>query len=301
VSSWSGKTRGGIIGYKIFVFTIQHLGLSFAYFLLRFVVIYFAFFSRKSYFSTFRYFHKILNYNFFKSFFKIFRNFYIFGQILIDKTALLAGFNNKFSFNFDGEEHLVQMAESKAGGLLLSAHIGSFEIAGHMLTSRLCTKINIVMYEAEHEQIKNYLSNILGNNSVNIISIKNDFSHIYEISNAIKNKELVCIHGDRFMDGSKTIKTRFFNREALFPNGPFYLAMKFDVPVSIVFAMKERKNHYHFYASPLKYYYQPNLRLIKKDDSTNAIIQDYVKELEAILLKYPVQWFNYYDFWEDVK
>lgn len=301
MSSWSGKTRGGIIGYKIFVFTIQHLGLSFAYFLLRFVVIYFILFSRKSFFSTFRYFHKILNYNSFKSFFKIFRNFYIFGQILIDKTALLAAFNNKFTFNFDGEEHLLKMVESKAGGLLISAHIGSFEIAGHLLTSRLHSKINIVMYEAEHQQIKDFLSNILEKGNVNIISIKDDFSHIYEISNAIKNKELVCIHGDRFMDGSKTIKASFFNREALFPNGPFYLAIKFNVPVSIVFAMKERKKHYHFYASPLNYYYQPKLNLTKKDDSTRAIIHDYVRELEAILLKYPEQWFNYYDFWEGVK
>jgi len=297
VSSWSGKTRGGIAGYKTFVFFIKKFGLSFAYFILRFVIIYFFLFSQKSIRFTYSYFRQILKYNFFKSCVRIYKNYFLFGQILIDKISLLAGFTTKLSFTFDGEENLREMVEKNTAGLLISAHIGNFEIAGHLL-KRLNTKVNIIMFEAEHRQIKEYLSNIFKENNVHIISISNDLSHIYEIKNAIENKELICIHGDRFVEGSKTISSSFMGKEAMFPAGPFYLAMKYDIPVSYVFAMKEKKFHYHFYASPLKKYFQHQLNLKKREQSIISIISDYTSELESMLHQYPDQWFNYYNFWE---
>ena len=53
MSSWEGKTRGGVLGYKIFVWTLKNLGISFAYLLLRFVVFYFVFASGKSFTAIF--------------------------------------------------------------------------------------------------------------------------------------------------------------------------------------------------------------------------------------------------------
>lgn len=296
MSTWSGKTRGGISGYKFFVFSIKHFGLSFAYFILRFVVVYFLLFSHKSIRATFYYFHRILKFNFLKSCVSIYKNYFLFGQVLIDKLTLLSGQKTKITFKFEGEEYLKEMVDKKTGGLLISAHIGNFEIAGQLL-KRLNTRINIVMFEAEHQRIKEYLSDIFKENNVHIISIKNDFSHIYEIKNAFENKEIVCMHADRFVEGSKTISTSFIGKECALPVGPFYLAQKYNIPVSFVFAMKEKKFHYHFYASPLKSYYQQQLNLKKREQETQIIIKDYVSELEKIIHQYPEQWFNYYEFW----
>jgi predicted LPLAT superfamily acyltransferase len=209
---------------------------------------------------------------------------------------MLSGCKTKLTFEFEGEEYLRKMADNNTGGLLISAHIGNFEIAGHLL-KRLYSRINIVMLEAEHKQIKEYLSGIFKENNVNIISIKNDFSHIYEINNAFKNREIVCMHGDRFVEGSKTVTTSFLGQESIFPCGPFYLAQKYNIPVSYVFAMKDNKYHYHFYASPLKSYYQQHLNLQKRNQTVLAIIKDYIYEFERIIHKYPEQWFNYYEFW----
>lgn len=227
----------------------------------------------------------------------VYKNYYVFGQIILDKVAILASFHNKFSFDFEGEEHLRKMTENKTGGLLISAHIGNFEIAGQLL-KRLNTKVNIVMLEAEHRKIKNYLSEIYIENNVNIISIKNDYSHIYEISKAFENKEIVCIHGDRFVKISKTLKAFFLNKEAKFPGGPFYLATKFNIPVSFVFAMKENKFHYHFYASTPEYYYLSQLNIKKREANIRKMLNNYIYNLEQNVKKYPAQWFNYYNFWE---
>ena len=300
MSSWSGKTRGGLTGYSIFVFFLKHTGLSFAYFLLYFVAGYFFVFYRNSFRFSYRYFHRIIKFSSFRSVFKIFRNYYLFGQVIVDRIALMAGYSKKLTFDFDGEEHLRKMVDEKTGGLLISAHIGNFEIAAHLL-KRLNTKVNIVMLDAEHEKIKDFLSNIYLEKNVNIIAIKNDLSHIYALNNAFDNKEIVCLHGDRFIEGSETVKLPFMDHQARFPAGPFYIAMRYDIPVSFVFAMKEKKFHYHFYASPLKWYFQQHSNFKTRKTITENIIKEYILQVEKMLKKYPEQWFNYYNFWEDKK
>jgi predicted LPLAT superfamily acyltransferase len=184
---------------------------------------------------------------------------------------------------------------ANTGGILISAHAGNFEMAGYML-ERLNTKVNIVMYDDEYEKIKQFLSSVTRRN-FNVITIrKGDNSHIFAINNALNAKEIVCIHGDRFVEGSKTLEADFLGAKALFPAGPFYLPIQFGVPVSFVFAMKENSSNYHFFATPGRCYENPDSRH-GRDKATLTIIKDYIFEFEKTVRKYPFQWFNYYDFW----
>jgi predicted LPLAT superfamily acyltransferase len=124
--------------------------------------------------------------------------------------------------------------------------------------------------------------------------IKQDISHVYKISEALQKNELVCIHADRFMDGNKTVLKTFLRGQAKFPEGPFALAAAFQVPVSFVFAFKERITHYHFYGSSLKQRADHE----SKRDFTSRLLSSFVEELEEKIKMYPDQWFNYYNFWE---
>ena len=153
-----------------------------------------------------------------------------------------------------------------------------------------------MLYDGEDEQIKKYLEGVTGKKNVNIIVIKNDLSHIYAISDAFTNNELVCMHADRFMEGNKTITAEFLGEQARFPMGPFLLASKFNVPVSFVFAVKESKLHYHFFASEIKEY-----RNLDKDAVMHEMLNDYAAEMEKKLKQYPDQWFNYYNFWQKTR
>jgi predicted LPLAT superfamily acyltransferase len=294
VASWKGQSRGNLLGYKIFVTLLKNFGLNPAYFILRFVALYFFMFSPASFRTIFQVYRHRMKFGFFKSILFIYRNYFIFGQVLLDKTATLAGFRSKFTFDFDGEKYLREMAAGNTGCLLISAHLGNFEMAGHML-ERLEARVNIIMLDAEYQRIKNYLSSIT-QKSFHVISIREDNAHVYEINTALENKEILCIHGDRFLEGSKTLEIEFLGEKARFPTGPFYLAMKYGIPVSFVFAMKEGKSHYHFYATPPKSYLQQG-NIIKRDEMLKTIIQDYISQVEQKLRQYPDQWFNYYNFW----
>lgn len=291
MSLWQGKSKGTPLGYRIFVWILKHFGVLPAYFLLRFVVLYYFLFSFKASRQIYNVYHHRLGYSRLNALRKLYKNYYLLGQSIIDKVVVMSGIKNSFSFVFDGEENLRKITALHKGGILLSAHIGNWDVAGHLF-KRLETPINIVLYDGEHEQIKEYLKSVTGKRNVNLIIIKNDLSHIYAISEALTNNELVCMHADRYIEGNKTLSADFLGEKARFPMGPFLLAAKFKVPVSFVFAVKESKLHYHFFASEIKEYKAAN-----KDAVMQEILNDYAAEMEKKLKQYPEQWFNYYNFW----
>jgi predicted LPLAT superfamily acyltransferase len=291
--SWEGKTRGGVLGYKIFVWVLKYPGLLFAYTLLVFVVTYFIFTSRKAVGATYDFYRNTMHYNIPRSALAVWGNYFIFGQILLDKIAMLAGFQHRFTFNFEGEDYLRQM---KDGGLLISAHVGNWEIAGQLL-NRLEKKINIILFDTEHRRIKGYLSDVYTNRNVHFIVIRDDYSHLQEIRDAFANGEIVAMHGDRYIEGNKTIILDFFDKPAAFPIGPVNMAARFNVPVSFVFAVKEKLRHYHFFATPLLHVTFTRNPL-KREETLLSAIRVYVGKFEEIVRRYPLQWFNYYDFWK---
>src|SRR5690606_39949499 len=69
---------------------------------------------------------------------------------------IMAGIKNSFTYTFEGESNLLRLNELNQGGILISAHLGNWEIAGFLL-KRINMSINIVMFEEEHEKIKEYL------------------------------------------------------------------------------------------------------------------------------------------------
>ncbi|MBK7432925.1 MAG: lipid A biosynthesis acyltransferase [Chitinophagaceae bacterium] len=291
MSSWHGKSRGTKLGYRIFVWVIRRFGVRPAYFLLRFVTVYFFLTSARASKAIYSLYRHKLGYGRLRSVFKIYRNYYMLGQGLIDKVVVMSGIPNQFSFHFDGEENLRKIAAMGKGGILLSAHIGNWDIAGHLF-KRLETPINIVLFDGEHEQIKQYLDGVTGGRIMNIIVIRNDLSHIYAISNALQRNELVCLHADRFIEGNKTIRADFLGSPARFPQGPFILAATFKVPVSFVFAVKESPLHYHLFATDIRDYSQFNREKVMQE-----MLEDYAETMEEKLKRYPDQWFNYFDFW----
>jgi predicted LPLAT superfamily acyltransferase len=289
--AWQGKSKGTPLGYRFFVSILKYFGVRPAYLLLHLVVFYYFLFSYKSSKLIFHYFHKKLHYGRFRSIALLYKNYYRLGQTIIDKVVIMSGIENKFTWNFEGEENLRKITSLQKGGLLISAHLGNWEIAGHLL-KRLETKINVVMYDGEHQQIKRYMESVTGKRNMNVIVIKEDLSHIYAISEALKNNELVCIHADRFVEGNKTMTTDFLGTPAKFPAGPFVLAATFKVPLSFVFAFKETGMHYHLYASDIKKYGGT------KDEVLRQILTAFAAEMEEKAKLYPEQWFNYYNFWQ---
>src|SRR5690554_4331321 len=285
---WEGKSKGTVLGYKIFIFLIKNLGVRSAYGLLYFVAFYYFLFSVKSSRSIYYYFRNRLQYSSFKSILCVYKSYYTFGKTIIDKTAISSGLKNQFTYEFDGVETIIDLLDKQQGGIMISAHVGNFEIAEFFFEEiDTRSQISLVTTDAEHQNIKEYMEKVTVRSKVKFILVKEDLSHIFEINNALSNGELVCFTGDRYMPGSKVLSESLLGKEASFPAGPFMLASRLQVPVLFVYVMKETNTHYHLYSRRSK---SPNR-------NAQALLKEYTQSVEWMLSKYPLQWFNYFDFW----
>lgn len=293
MNKWKGKSKGTVSGYRIFVWCIRNIGIRSSYFILYFVASYFVLFQKKSNRYILYYFQKRLNYGYWKAKYSIFKSYFTFGKVLIDKTAISAGLREKYTYEFDGIENLRNLLAAKKGGVLISAHIGNFEIAEHFFADiDFDCQINLVTTDQEVTVIKEYLESVsVKKSNIKFIYVKEDLSHIFEINQALSNNELICFTGDRYFEGSKYLEADLLGKSAKFPAGPFLIASRLGVPVVYVYVMKEDNLHYHLYARVAQN--------IKNRDS-QGLLQSYVDNLETMVKKYPLQWFNYFDFWDDV-
>jgi predicted LPLAT superfamily acyltransferase len=287
---WDGKSKGTVFGYKIFMWLLRNLGIHASYVLLYFVTLYYFFFSAKSNKYSYFFFRKICGYSALKARIATYQSYYIFGQTILDKVAIQSGIDTHvFTNTFDGRERLYELAALDRGAILISAHLGNWEMAGHFL-NKLNTPVNLIMFDEEHERIKALLADSMTERKFKIIAIKPDLSHLFKIYEALKHKEFICIHGDRYIaDRERAYVTDFLGYKAAFPRGPFELAKRFKVPYIFVFAIKEGKTHYRF---------QATLPSPEASHSIEAMIEDYLQNVSKIVRAYPEQWFNYYDFWD---
>lgn len=287
---WEGKSRGTVLGYRIFIFFIRNLGIRAAYFLLYFVAFYFCFFSAKSTKAIYYYFKKRLHYPTIKCLLYIFKSYYKFGQTIIDKAAIASGLKDQFTYEFDGVENITNLLDKGQGGILISAHVGNFELAEYFFEEiDTRSQINLVTTDTEHQHIKEYLESVTKRSKIKFILVGEDLSHIFEINAALSKGELVCFTGDRFIEGTKYFSEELLGEKARFPSGPFLLASRLKVPVVFVYVMKETAKHYHLFARTADVIHRDSQGLLKK----------YVQSVEWILKKYPTQWFNYFYFWSE--
>lgn len=289
MTQWSGKSKGNLLGYKIFVFTIRKVGLRFSYFVLLFVALYYFLFSWKTSRSIFKYFRERHRFSLLYSIYSVYKSYNIFGQTLLDRVAISSGLKGKYTYEFDGVDLIKDTLKQEKGGVLISAHIGNFEISEYLFDQfEKDMQINVVTTDLERAVIKEYLRKFSIKSRARYILIKDDMSHIFEFHRALSDNEFICITGDRYFEGGKHFSSEFLGKAANFPAGPFIVGSKLRSPVLFVYVMKERNFRYHLYAREAKV----------DPKNPQVLLESYIESISAMVNRYPHQWFNYFDFWK---
>ena len=123
--------------------------------------------------------------------------------------------------------------------------------------------------------------------------MRDDLSHLFLLNTALDDGEIVSMPADRIFGSQKSTECQFFGQTARFPLGAFAMAVQKDVDVISVFAMKEGLRNYRIYLRELHYD-----KSLSKREQMSQLAQRYAEQLEAIVRRYPTQWFNYFDFWK---
>lgn len=287
--NWNGKSRGGRFGYQFFIYTIRLLGIRCAYCFLALIVIYFIPFAPKATKFIWRYNRQKRGLGILASVKELYCHYYVFGQTLIDKIAMRGGLSKKYHYEFDNYSRFLEILNSGQGVIMIGAHIGCWE-AGAGFFGNYGKKINIVMMDVEHQQIKDVLEeNANEENNYNVIALnQNIIDAMLQMKIALNKGEYICFNGDRYIGKDNTTTIDFLGSKAIFPRGLFQIAAKCRVPVVFYYSMREPNCTYRFI------FEEPNL---EKKSSPENLLEQYSKSLEKIVIKYPRQWFNFYDFW----
>jgi len=293
-AKWKGKTGGSFLGQRSLIVLFKLVSIKVGYFLLLFVIPFYLLFSGKHAKAIFRFFRIQLNYSLWKSLRKTYKNYFTFGQVILDRFAVFAGNKNYFELEIIGYEHFSRLEKAEKGFITASSHIGNFEIGGYLLHSKN-KKMNALVYSGETKTVQSNRAKILGDNNINLIPVLNDMSHLFAVNAALQNGEIVSMPCDRHLGSAKSVECDFLNGKADFPIGAFALAATFEVKVLAVFIIKKSSKKYTIYIKPIN--------TDKEDGETKRerierYVRSYVKEVETIVRAFPEQWFNYYEFWK---
>ena len=286
---WSGKTGGTPLMQRSLLTLYRWVGLRPMYAVLALVVPFYMLFAHRGYVAAYQFFRRRMKYGWWKSFRSVYQNHFVFGQIIIDRFAAYGGM--KFHLTMDGYDRFLHLADQPDGFIMLSSHVGNYEMAGYTLVSEK-KPFNALVYGGETEMVMRQRQRVLDGNNINLIPVTDDFSHLIKVNAVLSNGEILSVAGDRFFEVSKTVECDFFGSKARFLLGPFALACMRQVRMLAVFVMKERWDGYHVFVREITA--DASLPRRKREQ---ALAQCFAHELETVLRKYPTQWFNYYDFW----
>lgn len=292
---WDGKTRTGL-GILIFFWTFKLLGPRFAYALLYPVCLYYIVVNQKNGRASRDYLRRRYpGIGFVRLWWKNYRHFLSFGRVLVDRGYAFLGMLGKVRFERDGAEALREAIQGGKGMILISAHLGNWELAGYGLSEFGKVKVNAVMFKGESEKVEKQLRKASGEPPFRIIASNDSLQASIECKDALERGEVVAIHGDRLM-GSGGVKVPFLGANAKFPVGPYVLAASTGAPVFFTFANRLGTRHYALRARGPFYFSFKDRK--QRDADLKSWVQLYASELEDLLKTYPLQWHNFYPFWE---
>lgn len=302
-NNWTGTTYGNEWMHRWLIRLLRYIDTRVIYTFTSLCVIPVCLMLNPSRGIIYRYFRQRVGYGRMKSAWKTYVNHCLFGQVVIDKFAMYAG--KKFNIEVEGAEHFTELTRQKEGFMLLSAHIGNYEIAGYTLVSKE-KPLKALVFAGEKASVMRNRNKMFAQTNTGMIAIQPDMSHLFEIDQALTDGEIVSMSADRINGSPKFIEHDFLEAsrtehasgaqshgaKAKFPLGPFAIATARSVNVLAVNVMKSSLQGYKIYVTPLHYD-----KSAPRQEQIRQLSDAYVSELERLVRKYPTQWYNYFDFW----
>ncbi|KTS70929.1 glycosyltransferase family 2 protein [Pantoea stewartii] len=232
-----------------------------------------------------------------------YQHFLRFGQVMLDKIASWRGelhVGRDITFA-PGAEALLDLRNPQ-GKLLLASHLGDVEACRALAQLNSSKVINALVFSDNAKRFKQIMEEMAPQAGLNLLPVTDigpDTAML--LKEKLERGEWIAIVGDRIAVNPqrggewRICWSRFMGQPAPFPQGPFILASILRCPVDLIFALRQQgKLHIHCepFADPL---------LLPRTDRQNALqqtIDRYAERLEHYALQSPLDWFNFFDFWQ---
>jgi len=226
------------------------------------------------------------------------QHFYSFAQSAFDKIDAWMGRINVDDIIYSQEHPFAELEKNKQGAIFIGSHLGNLEVCRALGHGRYATRINVLVFTHHAVEFNKVMNKINANSNVDLIQATHVGAELaIMLKERIDNGEILVIAGDRTSVNTpgRVIYTDFLGTPAAFSQGPFILASILDCPVYFLFCLKEGRQYrviFEHVADSLKFARKTREQQLAK------VVTRFAQRLEHYCQQYPLQWFNFFDFWQ---
>ena len=189
----------------------------------------------------------------------------------------------------DGLDAYNACRKSKRGAILVTAHMGSFEVGLAALVGAEPT-VHVVYKRdafAAFDTMREQLRTRLGAGG---IAIDDGWPSLFAMRTALERDEVVVVQGDRAMPGQRCQHVPFLGGHLALPLGPVTLSRIVGSPIVPVFTVRTGRDRFRVHLLP-PIEYDPNEREIPDTaTSIDPTLRRIAVAIEQFVARYPEQW-----------
>lgn len=192
-----------------------------------------------------------------------------------------------------GEEYWNQALDRPEGLILVTAHIGHWEVGSMMVPGRHVHVVREEEMDPRAQELVRELFEKQAGSGFTMHFARDDPTLGVRLLKALRRGELVAVQGDRPRARGRTCTVPLFGRPLKFPLGPAALARAADVALMPVFVFR-RGRHRSQVA------FRPPIRVEMPGDAGLAKARNRIAtEVEWAIRREPHQWFCFRELWTE--
>jgi phosphatidylinositol dimannoside acyltransferase len=186
------------------------------------------------------------------------------------------------------QQVLDALLRSGTGFIVGTAHTGGWDIAAQCLMAQSGRQVVLVMDREPDDRARALQDSLRGKRGLEIVHVGADALEGLALLRQLKQGGVVAVQLDRMLGHSRGVEVQLGRQPFRVPLGPFVLASLAQVPLVPLFVA--RRGYYQYLVRVHEAICLP--RRLSSGDAEEAA-QRVAGQLEAFLLDYPEQWFNF--------
>lgn len=220
---------------------------------------------------------------------EVFMNF---GRYLVDFLSF-SKVNQEFIDRYvkvDGVDNMRQARASNRGTIVLSAHVGNWELGG-LIAAAIGYPLHVVALAHNQEEVNNFFNSQRSLARMEVIPLGAAVRRCFKL---LKEKKIVAFIGDREF-GDNGVPMTLFGKKVLLPPGPAYFALKTDSLIVPTFLVRKDTMSYRLiFEKPIDVVDQEG-----RQKTVEQVIQEYSAVMEKCIRDYATQWYMFSDYFHE--
>lgn len=208
-----------------------------------------------------------------------------------------AGRQGALDIAVEDERHWHRLMASPRGFVLVTAHVGHWEIGSRIRLPQKQRRIHVVRAPEIDAQAQTFLSELLrrscGEHLEMHFTRADDPILGARLLAALRRGEIVAVQGDRPRDGQRTLTASLFGQPLELPVGSAAIARAADVPLLPVFVFRRgRSQSTVVFRAPITVAHTGD-----RESDWRGAVEQIARDVEWAIRREPHQWFCFRDLW----